>query len=174
MDPAGPITVAASVKPYLALYPFPNAGDIGGGLGAFIRGDSGQTNENYFSVRVDHNFSSKDTLFGRYTFDDSNSVKPDHVISNTILEGRNQYVGIGETHIFSPHLLNNVRVAYDRSKVFGDLLDVTQVPQSLVWVPGQTVLGSFRDIGGLSPLSDHRVLGSRCRGDGPHCDNPLR
>ncbi len=157
VDPAGPITVAASVKPYLALYPRPNAGDIGGGLGAFIRGDSGQTNEDYFSVRVDHNPSAKDTLFGRYTFDNSNSSKPDHVISNTILEGRNQYVGLGETHIFNPHLLNNVRVAYDRSKVFGDLLDVTQVPQSLVWVPGQTVLGTFRDIGGLSPLSD-RVL----------------
>ena len=157
VDPAGPITVAATIKPYLALYPLPNAGDIGGGLGAFIRGDSGQTNEDYFTIRVDHNPSSKDTLFGRYTFDDSNSAKPDHVISNTTLEGRNQYVGLGETHIFNPHLLNNVRVAYDRSKVFGDLVDVTQVPQSLVWVPGQTVLGAFRDISGLSPLSD-RVL----------------
>jgi outer membrane receptor protein involved in Fe transport len=157
VDPAGPITVAASIKPYLALYPRPNAGDIGGGLGAFIRGDSGQTNEDYFSIRLDQNFSSKDTLFGRYTFDNSSSTKPNHVISNTALQGRNQYVGLGETHIFNSRLLNNVRIAYARSKVFGDEVDVSPVPQSLVWVPGQTVLGSFVDIGGLSPLSE-RIL----------------
>jgi outer membrane receptor protein involved in Fe transport len=153
----GPIAVAATIKPYLALYPQPNAGDIGGGLGAFIRSDSGQTNEDYFSIRIDHTFSSKDSLFGRYTFDNSNSTKPNHVITNSVLEGRNQYVGLGETHIFNSHLLNNVRIAYDRSKVFGDEIDVSPVPQSLVWVPGQTVIGDFRDIGGLSPLNE-RIL----------------
>ena len=155
-----PITVSPLIKPYLALYPLPNAGDIGGGLGAYIRGDGGRTNEDYFSIRADHNLSSKDTLFGRYTFDNSNSVNPDHVISNDILDARSQYVGLGETHIFGPSLLNNLRVAYDRSKVFGDEVDTVQIPLSLVWVPGQTVLGDFRDIGGLSPLSD-RVLTPR-------------
>src|SRR4029077_2438158 len=100
------------------------------GLGAFIRSDSGQTNEDYFSIRIDHTFSSKDSLFGRYTFDNSNSTKPSHVITNSVLDGRNQYVGLGETHIFNSHLLNNVRIAYDRSKVFGDEVDVSPVPQS--------------------------------------------
>lgn len=157
VDPSGPITVAATIKPYLALYPRPNAGNIGGGLGAYIRGDAGSTNEDYFSVRIDHNLSSKDTLFGRYTFDDSNLSRPDHVISNSTLDGRNQYVSLGETHIFGPHLLNNIRAAYTRSKVVGDLVDQVEVPQSLIWVPGQTVLGSFRDVGGLTPLAD-RVL----------------
>lgn len=155
--PSGPVVVADSVKPYLALYPLPNAGDIGGGLGAFIRGESGETNEDFFAIRIDHTLSSKDTLFGRYTFDNSNSTKPDHVISDSVLEGRNQYVGLGETHIFNAKLLNNLRASYARTKVFGDLVDVVQVPQSLVWVPGQTVLGLFRDIGGLTPLSD-RIL----------------
>ena len=155
--PTGPITVGAAVKPYLALYPLPNAGDVGGGLGRYLRGEGGRTNENYFAIRGNHNFSSKDNFFARYTFDDSDDNEPDHVISNSVLKARNGYAGLGETHIFTPHLLNNLRFAYNRSKVFGDLVDVVQVPQSLVWVPGAPALGAFINVGGLSPLSD-RVL----------------
>jgi hypothetical protein len=151
------LTAAASMQPYLALYPLPNGGDVGGGQAIYTRSESGRTKENYFTVRGDHNFSSQDTFFARYTIDDSDDVKPDHIISNSTLQARSQYIGLGETHIFTPHLLNNVRFAFNRSRVFGDLVDVVQVPQSLFFVPGATALGEFRDIGGVSPLSD-RVL----------------
>jgi outer membrane receptor protein involved in Fe transport len=156
--PTGNITINPAVEPYLDLYPLPNAGDAGGGLGFYTRGDSGQTNEDYFTIRADHNFSSKDTFFARYTFDDSELNEPDKIISNTVLEGRTQYTGLGHTHIFSPTLLNNLRFAYNRTRIFGDQVDVVPVPESLVWVPGAPVLGAFINVGGLSELSDRRLV----------------
>jgi outer membrane receptor protein involved in Fe transport len=156
--PSGNITISPAVEPYLDLYPLPNAGDAGGGLGFYTRGDSGQTNEDYFNVRADHNFSHKDTFFARYTFDDSELNEPDKIISNSILEGRTQYTGLGETHIFSPNVLNNLRFAYNRTRVFGDQVDVVPVPESLFWVPGASALGAFINLGGLSELSDRRLV----------------
>lgn len=155
---AARLTASPAVVPYLNLYPRPNAGDAGGGLGVYIRNESGQTNEDYFTIRADHSFSPKDTFFIRYTFDDSENVEPNRVISNSVLKARNQYLGLNEAQFFSPRLLNNFRFAYNRSKIFGDLVDKVQVPQSLVWVPGVTVLGAFLNTGGLSPLSDRTLV----------------
>jgi hypothetical protein len=155
---AARLTASTAAAPYVSLYPHANAGDAGGGLGVFIRDQSGRTNEDYFTIRVDHNLSRRDAFFVRYTFDDSADVEPDHVISNTLLEGRNQYTGLSETHLFSPSLVNIVRFAYDRSAIFGDLRDTVSIPQSLVWVPGTSVLGVFGNVGGLSPLSDRTIV----------------
>jgi outer membrane receptor protein involved in Fe transport len=155
--PTGPITVAPAMRPYIDLYPLPNAGDAGGGLGVFTRGDSGRIDEDYFLIRGDHNISKKDSFFARYVFDDSERLEPDHVIANSQLKATNQYVGLGETHIFNPSLINTFRFAFNRSRVEGDLVDVVPVPQSLFWIPNATALGAFINIGGLSPLSD-RVL----------------
>lgn len=155
--PTGNVMVSPAVVPYLNLYPPANAGDAGGGLGFYIRGEGGSTREDYFSIRGDHSFSTKDSLFVRYTFDDSEDRQPDHIISNSLLQGRNQYVGLGETHVFSARLLNSVRFSYNRTKVFGNQSDVVTVPPSLFWVPGATALGTFINTGGLTPLSD-RVL----------------
>jgi Carboxypeptidase regulatory-like domain/TonB dependent receptor len=155
---AARLTASATAGPYVNLYPQANAGDAGGGLGIFIRNQSGQTDEDYFTVRADNNFSPQDAFFARYTFDDSSDNEPDHVISNTVLDARNQYTGLRETHLFSSRLLSVARFAYDRSRVFGDLQDVEPVPLSLVWVPGQSVLGAFANVGGLSPLSDRNIV----------------
>lgn len=152
------LTASPAAAPYVNLYPRPNAGDAGGGLGVYIRNESGRTNEDYFMVRADHTFSPTDTFFVRYTFDDSQNVEPNRVISNSVLEARNQYAGLNETHLFSPNLLNNFRFAYNRSKISGDLVDTVPVPPSLVWVPGATVLGAFINTGGLSPLSDRTLV----------------
>ena len=157
-DDSSRLTASAAAAPYVNLYPQANAGEAGGGLAVFIRDQTGQTNEDYFTARADHNFSSRDTMFARYTFDNSSDVAPDHVISNTILDGRNQYTGLSETHLFSPRFIQVARFAYDRSKIFGDLRDVVPIPQSLVWVPGQSVLGVFGNVGGLSPLSDRTIV----------------
>ncbi|HKZ79898.1 MAG TPA: TonB-dependent receptor [Pyrinomonadaceae bacterium] len=150
--------VAPAIRPYLDFYPLPNGGDVGGGLGIFTRGDTGRIDEDYFLIRGDHNISSKDTFFARYLFDDSERDEPKTVNTDSLLKARNQYVGLGETHIFSPHLINNVRFAFNRSRVEGDEIDVVQIPESLFWVPGAIAIGLFRDLGGLSPLSDRTLV----------------
>jgi len=149
---------AAAMRPYIDLYPLPNGGDAGGGLGIYTRGDSGRIDEDYFLIRGDHSLSSADTFFARYLFDDSERIEPDFVIANSLVKARNQYVGLGETHIFNPHLVNTVRFAFNRSRVEGDLVDVIDVPESLFFIPGAPALGLFRDLGGLSTLSDRTLV----------------
>ncbi|MCH8269523.1 MAG: carboxypeptidase regulatory-like domain-containing protein, partial [Acidobacteria bacterium] len=68
------IEVNPSVIPYLALYPIPNAGSVGGGKGIHKAPRFLPTNEIFFTVRIDHKISDQDSLFGRYTFDDATSV----------------------------------------------------------------------------------------------------
>jgi hypothetical protein len=60
-----------SVRPYVDLYPAPNGEDLGNGTAFFIRSASDKTRDDFFTGRIDHQFSAKDSIFGRYTFDDS-------------------------------------------------------------------------------------------------------
>jgi len=76
------VTVDPLVKPYLAFYPLPDPNEallcpfdscvLGTGDTGISRFAGSQiSKENYFTVRLDHNFSTKDQLFGTYMFDDS-------------------------------------------------------------------------------------------------------
>ena len=90
----------AAVKPYVDLYPLPNGPELGGGTAFYIRSASDNSTDNFFTMRVDHQFSGKDSIFARYSFDDSNVEQATDVIQNELTSGRNQYVTIGEDHIF--------------------------------------------------------------------------
>src|SRR5262245_14255288 len=153
--PSGNIQVSPAMRPYLDLYPLPNGGDIGGGLGFFIRSTTAITDEDHFTIRLDHQFREGDTAFARYMFDQSHVVSPDHVIQNTEDRGRNQYAALGLTHVFSSRFVGDIRFGFNRSRAFGDVIDQVPIPQALVWIPGHTRLGDFSLGFGLSPLSDN-------------------
>ncbi len=71
--------------------------------------------EDFWTTRVDHKLSDKDSLFGTYLFDDAVTHSPDPL--NTWLVGnlsRRQAVIIEENHIFSPGLANTMRVGFSR------------------------------------------------------------
>lgn len=154
--------VAPAIRPYIALYPQANAGDIGGGLARFVRARTGNTRADYFQIRIDHNASPRDLLFGRYTFDDSERTTPSTVIQDAFLEGRNQYLTLGWNRIISPTVVNSARFAFNRTRVFGDDVDIVSIPPEVIAVPGVPSLPGFQsgDLGGLSVLSS-RVLTPR-------------
>lgn len=68
-------------------------------------------------VRVDHNFSEKDRIFGRYAYDDvSYTVTPgDNPNFAYFVAGRNQNLGSAWIHIFNPNFINEARYGYNRS-----------------------------------------------------------
>jgi len=113
--------VFVDVSPLISAWPAPSAGapDFGGIAEAFnnplqtIRDDFG-------TVRLDHIFSSKDSLGAVYTVDDSADFTPTSTNSySTDAESlREQVVSVEETHIFSPSLLNTARVGYSRAGYF--------------------------------------------------------
>ncbi len=120
------IDVPDTVQPYLDLYPLPNGPDNGDGGGQFIAANPRPLDEDYFMVKIDHQFSDSDSFFARYTFDDSILSADAQFIYNNISTTRNQYLTLEEKHIFSPTLLNEIRVAYNRSRSDDeDLVDST-------------------------------------------------
>ncbi|MBI4459932.1 MAG: TonB-dependent receptor [Acidobacteria bacterium] len=137
-------TVHPAVKPYLALYPLPNLGSIGGGIGRHTAPVFLPTNENYFTVRVDQKLSNRDSLFGRYTFDDASTAEAHLFLFRTSTESRQQYLTLVETHIFSPSTLNSLRLGYTRPADFIDSPSSIVIPRSLYFVPTAPHFGQIQ------------------------------
>ncbi len=68
-------------------------------------------------VRIDHNVSQRDRIFGRYSFDDvTYTVIPgDNPNFTYFVAGRSQNVGLTWIHMFSSTIINEARYGYNRS-----------------------------------------------------------
>ncbi|MBI2815969.1 MAG: TonB-dependent receptor, partial [Acidobacteria bacterium] len=139
------VTIAPAVRPLLALYPVPNLPN-----NVFTFPFSQPTNENFGQMRVDHNFSTSDTVFVRYTIDNTEQVTPmPYPQFKVNRESRFQYLTISENHIFSPTVLNTLRLSFSRTNTFiVSPTDLTGPQYS--FVPGQPI-GTL-SVGGTSGL----------------------
>jgi hypothetical protein len=132
----------AAVK-LASLYPLPNT------PGTFIPGQgtvnnytaSGVTTNdvNQFDVKIDHYFSTKDTLSAHYSFSQGQQVIPAAFGDGTVgpcigcgvvldllagsPQSRNQLAGITETHSFSPTIVNEFRFGVVRNWSFYQTAD---------------------------------------------------
>ena len=114
LKPGQTENVTPSMQPIVALWPIPN---IQPG-NQFTYLSIARTHEDYAQGRIDHNISSKDNLFGRYTYDNTNETYPKlYPVFDAGLIERQQYLTLAENHIFSPALLNSARFSYSRSHV---------------------------------------------------------
>jgi carboxypeptidase family protein/TonB-dependent receptor-like protein len=139
--PTGPIKVNPAIQPFLdTLFPSPNGRDLGGGVAQYLFSRSQPTDEYFAQGRIDHRFSASDSLFGRYTFDNGNVDRPPTVklpITNTKERSRNQYLTLEYQHVFSPLLLNTLRLGFNRSDHESINQHTIDIPPSLTWLPGQ-------------------------------------
>ena len=158
---ATPITVNPAVVPYVNLIPVANGPLILTSTGTptgFAQLQFSQpqpTRVNYFTGRVDWNRTAKDSLFARYTIDDSSKLRqdaPDHVMG-LFAENethRNQYVTLQDTRVLSANKVNQLRFGFNRSTLQVNLLNQANVPASLSFIPGQPF--GHVTITGMSPL----------------------
>ena len=76
-------------------------------------------------ARVDHTFSDKDNIFGRFSYVDNPQFIPGPfggIADGGSFSSGNQQAttysaALGETHVFSPNLVNEVRLGYNRLSV---------------------------------------------------------
>jgi hypothetical protein len=74
---------------------------------------------NNANVRIDQSISSKDQLYGSYSFDDVPHIIPSVMpVQGTSYPQRSQVASLTETHIFSPEIVNEFRFGYNRGKTF--------------------------------------------------------
>ena len=118
---------AALVNPLGAalvnLYPFPNANNPAAGYN-FVSEPVRSLYETKFDIRVDHNLSANDTMFGRFSYDDAVSYVPGGFAggfaeasafgSNQGIINHGRNVAISETHVFSPTTVNQASFGYNR------------------------------------------------------------
>lgn len=102
----------------LAYVDSPNSGNLALGQARFLNNESLRQNMDQFSVRVDHSLSSKDQLFGRYSFSEESVVQPGLLTSQeTRREPRPQIFTLGYTRFFNPSIANDARVGFTRLRL---------------------------------------------------------
>ena len=119
MDPAWKVDgglvpeINPTIKGWLDIWPDPNLPG-----NRFADNPTTPTDQYYGQVRVDHTFSESDTLFGRYTIDDSEKLEPRDLPGVGNFEpSRAQYVTLSESHVISPTVINQARFSYSRHHV---------------------------------------------------------
>ena len=124
VDASGnPTNIFSTIDPLAArlsaLFPVPNV-DING---SNFRAEPRKTySRNNFDVRIDHELTQKDNLFGTFSYEDQPSFTPSPfqnaldggAFSDGTEDDSFRAVAISETHVFSPNLINEFRLGYNR------------------------------------------------------------
>lgn len=109
------LTVDPSIQVALALFPLPNNGLVNPDQGRYSFASTNIITENFYNGRVDHTFSTSDTLSGTYQWDKAVGSFPDsyanQLLGNITIR---QLATVAETHTFSPTVLNTARLGYTR------------------------------------------------------------
>ncbi|MCI0628374.1 MAG: TonB-dependent receptor [Acidobacteria bacterium] len=121
----------------------------------FIRTASFLDDYDQVNVRVDHKFSTDSTMFARYSFSDWEQFNPAPLLGNitfgTLFPQDGQNLTIQHTYVFSPTLLNEFKLGYNRAIHF--ILQAN--PGDRNWVAD---LGLKNLAGGADPLNFGRPL----------------
>jgi hypothetical protein len=139
-DNASRAAASSSVRPLLALWPVANGPELlnpngtASGIAEAFANPPQHVREDFGTTRIDANLSPNDPLFGVYTVDDSDASTPSQNPYSTIYERlREQVLSAQEQHVFSPNLLNTLRVGYSRAAYYFN----GEVPVSVPgWVAG--------------------------------------
>src|SRR5487761_421548 len=113
------ITVDPSAQKYLIFFPAPNGPVLGNGdVGIFDFVGQQVISENFFTARVDHTFSERDSMFANYVYDDTPYQNPSSLDQALFGAHTNRQTAVlEENHIFSPSLVNSVRLGFNRNGV---------------------------------------------------------
>ena len=123
---------AAMVNPVgravLSLYPAPNANNARLAYNYTLVPDR-KLNEGTWDIRLDHNFSSKDSIFGRFSYDQATNFVPGgspgfaeatSFGSTQLIDNHGRNAMISETHIVSPNTINQFSFGF--SRIFNHIL----------------------------------------------------
>ncbi len=137
--------VNPKVQPFLNSYPLPNGLDLGNSTGQFTQVIGLPQNEDYVTVRVDHQLTANDSLFGRYTFDKGNRLADTSFNTGSYGFTKAHYAAVSGTHLFSPQVINVALFGFKHS-FLGD----EPLPIKGFTYPIQNFTGNPRGVGAIT------------------------
>jgi hypothetical protein len=110
-------------KEYFQMFPAPNVNEPA--YNYVGQGPKTQISHTY-DMRIDHHFSSKDSLFARYSFNDTATADHSMTLPGTMInsidaldgvvaEQRYQHIGLSYQHVFNPSTLLELKAIYLRA-----------------------------------------------------------
>lgn len=130
-----------SLQKFLNAFPLPNGPETGDGMATYIGSWSSPGSLNASSVRIDHHFSDRFKVFGRYNFSPSeNQVRStSNMARNTFQEGKTNSLTLGATNIFNSVLNNDFRFNLTKNNQ-GQMHDLDNfggaTPLNITSIPG--------------------------------------
>jgi hypothetical protein len=135
------------------LYPAPTPGLASNAGFNYLNQPVRALNEGTWDARIDHNFSNKDQIFGRFSYDQATNFVPggSPSWSEANAFGSNQHINnhgrnavLTETHVFSPNTINQATFGYNR--IFNHILSygTGTCEAAIIGIPGAD-LGSKCD-----------------------------
>ena len=174
--PGGGKSIGANL---IGLYPEPTPGyNVNGNN--YITEPVRRLDETKFDVRLDNNFSAADTVFARFSYDQAVSYVPGGAPPPSFAEanafGSNQgiinharNVVIGETHVFSPRMVNQFNFGYNRIFDYITSQGTGSCESSKLGIPGANLncgpLGGTTCAGSSCGLTSMLVIGYWSLGD---------
>ena len=127
----------------ISIYPTPNANNAAGGYN-FVSEPVRKLDDTRFDTRLDQTFSTKDTGFARFSYEQASSFVPGGApglaeanpfgsSENLVNHARN--IAIGETHVFSANTLNQASFGYDRIFDYIDSLGNFTCASAILGIP---------------------------------------
>ncbi len=156
-------TAAASL---LDRYPTPTSSGLANN---YLRRGNEPDNQDQFDVRMDHRFSERDQVFGRYSyfrdFTEPVTALPDGsgvVTNGAALGAQNtqaQSIAGNYVHLFSPIFTNEFRAGYTRRRVNRAALLLSAPPSESLGIPGIPTDAAFANELPTFTLSGYQQLG---------------
>lgn len=147
------VEVNPAVVPYFDLWPLPgDATDLGDGTARYASTQSQPTDEDFYQVRIDHNLSDSDAIFGRVTRQVSERTTPEPI---SRWQGNSKVYNTFSTfehrRIFTSRLLNTSRFGFNRRGIADFSTESPAADSSLFMVPPDKW---------LAPLGADPIMGS--------------
>jgi hypothetical protein len=138
-----------------ALFPTPNVNINGSN---FLAEPKKTNSRNNADVRIDQKISDRDNLFGTFSYEDQPSFTPSPfqndldggAFSDGFEHDSFRAIALSETHVFSPNLINEFRLGYNRINTHRFQLNADTNVSAQLGFPG---VPFAPDIGGLPQIS---------------------
>ena len=129
------------VAPFLPFFPLPNGRNFGDGTAQYHFPAPQPTTENFGQGRLDHQISSKDAVFARFTASNSERMRVAYYPGNASTQVlKTRLLTLSETRILSNAALNTFRASFSRVVPISFTTGFA-APAGVITVPGQALPG---------------------------------